>query len=216
MPSGLPGLSDSEIEAVRLWIHSGAPETGVVKEATGSTATLLDSCLPPPTPINIQAPDPPPPDQGVQLHAPPWKIFPRDPTIPGHRGEDEVCYATWYDFSATVPASARTPCPDFFGGPTKDCFYYDKSTLTQDPDSHHSIIHLYKGAYDITDNVYTCAGGTNANKTCATAADCPGGSCNGQPAFGPFKCLGGPMEGQACNPKGIGVPAPDGADCGAG
>ena len=55
MPSGaLSALSESEIEAVRIWIHSGAPETGVVKEASGSTATLLDSCLPPATPINIR------------------------------------------------------------------------------------------------------------------------------------------------------------------
>ena len=215
MPSGLPSISASELEAVRLWIHSGAPQTGVVS----GTENLLGSCLPPADPIKIPPPPVPAADQGIQLHAPPWKIYPRDPSIPGHRGEDEVCYATWYDFSAQIPAADQAPCPDFFGGPTKQCFYYDRSDLTQDPDSHHSIIHAYKGAYDITDDFYTCAGGSNKNKTCDPSAggtDCPGGTCQAKPAFGPFACLGGPNEGLACNPKGIGVPAPAGADCGAG
>jgi hypothetical protein len=211
MPSGLPGVSESELEAVRLWIHSGAPETGVVI----GTENLLGSCLPPPDPIKIEAPAPPPPDQGVQLHAPPWKIPPRDPSIPGHDGEDEVCYATWYDFSATIPASDRTPCPDFFGGPTKECFYYNRSALTQDPDSHHSIIHLYKGAYDITDDYFTCSGGANRNKTCDPAApDCPNGTCTAHPAFGPFTCLGGTNEGQTCDPKGDAAQCPGGGCAG--
>src|SRR5207248_2742638 len=123
MPSGLPAISDSELEAVRLWIHSGAPQTGVVL----GTENLLGSCLPPADPIKIPPPPAPAIDQGIQLHAPPWKIPPRDPSIPGHDGEDEVCYATWYDFSAQIPAEDQAPCPDFFGGPTKQCFYYDRS-----------------------------------------------------------------------------------------
>jgi hypothetical protein len=235
MPSGLPPLSASELEAVRLWIHSGAPQTGVV----GGTESLLGSCLPPADPINIAAPNPPPPDQGVQLHAPPWKIPPKDPSIPGHDGEDEVCYATWYDFSATIPASATAPCPricstshgscqvdtdcpsgetcvKFFGNSSDECFYYNKSELTQDPDSHHSIIHFYKGAYDITDDVYTCRGGSNTNKSCSPSSttDCPGGTCTGSSAFGPFSCLGGTNEGATCDPKGDAGQCPGGGCAG--
>ncbi len=233
MPSGLPALSESELEAVRLWIHSGAPEKGVVL----GTETLLGSCLPPPDPIKIQAPDPPPADQGVQLHAPPWKIPPRDPSILGHDGEDEVCYATWYDFSATIPASARTACPRYCSisragcqqdadcgtgqtcvkpfGDAPECFYYNKSELTQDPDSHHSIIHLYTGAYDITATIFTCSAGTNRGKMCdPSAPNCPGGTCNGTPAFGPFACLGGANEGQTCDPKGDPAQCPGGGCAG--
>ena len=219
MPSTLPAISESELEAIRLWIKNLAPREGVVRDPAANTADLLGSCLPPPDPIQAEPPPVPPVDQGVQLHAPPWKIPPRDPSNPNQDGEDEVCYATWYDFSAQIPAEAKAPCPDFFGGPTKECFYYNKTELTQDPNSHHSIIHFYKGAYDITDDYFLCSGGANNNAECtpATAAtDCPGGTCRARSAFGPFACLGGPHEGTACDPKGLGVPAPEGADCGEG
>jgi len=42
MPNGLPPISAQELEAIRLWIYAGAPETGTV---TG-TETLLDARLP--------------------------------------------------------------------------------------------------------------------------------------------------------------------------
>src|SRR5262249_29875553 len=81
------------------------------------------------------------------------------------------------------------------------------------------IIHYYKGQFDIAEPVYTCASGPDAGNKCNPAGnDCAGATCNGdgKPAFGPFSCLGGAMDGQPCNPKGLGVPAPDGADCGLG
>src|SRR5262249_28960607 len=74
MPSGLPSISDDELEVVRLWIHNGAPKTGVVP----GTEKLLPPCQPLADPINIPPPPVPAADQGVQLHAPPWKIYPRD------------------------------------------------------------------------------------------------------------------------------------------
>jgi hypothetical protein len=235
MPSGLPPLSESELEVIRVWIHSGAPETGVII----GTQDLLGSCLPPADPIKITPPDPPTADVGIQLHAPPWKIPARNPADPNQDGEDEVCYATWYDFSATIPASARTPCPTvcsttgapcqsdaecgggtcnkIFGARHDECFFYDQSDLTQDPNSHHSIIHFYRGAWDVNEQVFVCAGGPNRGGKCNPAgADCPESTCQDQrrTAFGPFKCLGGANEGQPCDPKNVGVPAPAGADCG--
>lgn len=182
MPSGLPPISTDELDALRLWIRSGAPETGVVPH----TQALLRSCLPPTSgPITIRAPQPPAPDEGVQLHAPPRPLPPHS--------ESEVCFATYYDFSATLPESAKGACPPEWGGAQKQCFFYKRTNLTQDPNSHHSILHIYRGAYDILS--------VNANNA---------------PYFGPFTCRGGPKDGQPCQPKAIGVAAPAGADCGEG
>ena len=44
MPIDLPALSQSELEAVRLWIAAGAKRTGTVS----GTGRLLHACLPPP------------------------------------------------------------------------------------------------------------------------------------------------------------------------
>lgn len=176
MPSGdTAPLSEDELRAVELWIRNGAPATGTI---TG-TEKLLDPCLPPATPAKIRAPAPPAASEGVQLYSPPWPIPPH--------GEDEVCFAIWYDFSSQVPADLQRPCPPEWGGPAKQCFLWNRSVLTQDPNSHHSIPRIYRGAYDLTD-----------------------------PGFGTFTCHGGPLAGQACNPQAIGTPAPAGADCGAG
>ena len=206
MPNGLPPLPESELDGVRLWIRAGAPRTGVV----GGSETLLAACLPPADPIEIRPPAPPAPEVGLQLHAPPWEI-------PAH-GENEVCYATWFDYSAQIPDAAKVPCPDFWGGPSRTCFYYDRSELTQDPNSHHSLIHYYKGRYDISDVIYACRGGANAGQACDPAGSACGadGTCVGTPAFGPFTCRGGALAGTSCNPKGLGVAAPAGADCGPG
>jgi hypothetical protein len=233
MPNGLPPIPDNELEAVRLWIHAGAPETGVVI----GTEALLSSCLPPPEPIKIRPPAVPDPAVGVQLHAPAWTIAPRDPNNPRQDGEDEVCYATYYNFTNVIPEEAKTPCPDFWGGPTRTCFFLNRTELTQDPNSHHSIIHLYKGAYDSTRPgfaLYTCQNGVNgahdgtlcntpAHPDC-TFADGKGGQClptaydirDADSGVGPFTCHGGANDGIACDPLAIGVPAPAGADCGEG
>ena len=63
MPERMPPLSENELEAVRLWIEAGAPETGSVGDpATGSSdgiSHLLDACLPPASPITIEPLKPP-------------------------------------------------------------------------------------------------------------------------------------------------------------
>jgi hypothetical protein len=232
MPNALPPLPENELEAVRLWIHAGAPETGVVI----GTETLLSSCLPPPGPIKIRPPAVPDPAVGVQLHAPAWTIPARNPNIPRQDGEDEVCYATYYNFANVIPAEAQTDCPDFWGGPTRRCFYLNHTELTQDSNSHHSIIHLYKGAYDSTRpgfTLYTCQNGVNRAHD-GTLCNTPHGRTAPSPTartgqclptaydirdtdsgFGPFTCRGGANDGIACDPLALGVPAPAGADCGA-
>jgi hypothetical protein len=176
MPTGdAAPLSEDELRVLELWIKSGAPARGTVS----GTDRLADACLPPPTPIKIRPPAPPAAGEGVQLYSPPWPIPPH--------GEDEVCFATWFDFSSQVPAELQRPCPPEWGGPTERCFYWNRGQLTQDPNSHHSIPRVYRGAYDLSD-----------------------------PGFGTFTCHGGALDGQPCAPKAIGTPAPVGADCGAG
>jgi hypothetical protein len=174
MPNGaFAPLTPSELHAVELWIYNGAPHEGVVK----GTDTLLGSCLPPPEPQKIRPPDLPAAGEGVQLYSPPW-------TLPAN-GEGEVCFATYYDFSAQIPDQLKFPCPTIWGGAGRECFAYKRTELTQDPNSHHSILRLYRGQYPITD-----------------------------PGFGTFTCHGGANAGMACDPQGLGIPAPAGADCG--
>ena len=145
MPSALPAISEDELEALRLWIQIGAPEDGVVP----GVDELLAVCQPEPLePPKITPPDEPAADAGVQLVAPGWVIPPHEEG--GANGEGEVCYATYHDFTDQVPPQYRTPCPEQWGGPTRTCFFTNRDELTQDPNSHHSIIHIYAGEYDAT------------------------------------------------------------------
>jgi hypothetical protein len=194
MPSGGQPISADELELVRLWIQYGANDFGVVK----GTESLVGSCLPDPDPPTIEAPDPPPADQGVQLHIKPWTVPPATPE--GPNGESEVCYSQWYDFSNEVPADAKIPCPDFWGGPDRDCLAYNKTELTQTPNSHHSILHIYNGTYEPTDPGFKfhCQSGAQQGAACdpreATA-------CGGDPEV----CYGDVVRAVAC----IGYGPPD-------
>lgn len=175
MPSGgFAAISADHLEALRRWIRAGAPQTGSVAD----TAPLLASCLPPPSPSKLPPLEPPAPVEGVQLYAPPWDL-------PAH-SEHEVCYATYYDFSGRIPESALAPCPARLSNPLTDtCFRYHEKLLDQDPQSHHSIVQIYRGSYPVTDA-----------------------------SWGAWTCKGGPSAGTPCNPLGVGIPAPAGADCG--
>jgi hypothetical protein len=173
MPATLLPITPEELELVRLWIQFGANETGVV----AGTESLVGACLPNPDPPTIAAPEPPPAGLGVQLHVPPWTVAPA--TADGPNGEGEVCYALWYDFSDQVPAQFQTPCPEFWGGPERECFFFNKTELTQSPNSHHSILHIYKGDYDLT------------------WEPGPGSSV---PGF-EFRCQAGARQGEPCDPR---------------
>src|SRR5262249_18301605 len=79
-PTGLPATGTDELEALRLWIYSGAPQTGTV----GGTQTLLNACLPTPEPIIIKPLDPPAAGTGVQFVMPPWHLE--------AHSEHEICF----------------------------------------------------------------------------------------------------------------------------
>ncbi len=188
MPSNAATVTDDHLAALRLWIRAGAPETGVVE----GSAALFASCLPPATPNKIPQPDPPAAGTGHQIAMPGYGL--------AAQSEFEGCVPSYYDVSGLVPAEYRVPCQGFAEGtnPTGDCFSYDFTRLAQDPQSHHSIIHIYNGSYDWNDpgwGQWRCYLGENDGAPCDPASrwtggadPCPGGVCGGQAKEG-VACL---------------------------
>jgi hypothetical protein len=158
MPSGLPRLSDEKIEAVLLWTRAGAPELGIVE---GTLNLLGCEGSFEADPNKIVPLQPPAPGEGVQVYAGGWAL--------DAEAEDEVCYATYYDFSDVVPAEYQVDCDEF--GEGRKCFAFGRNELRQDGQSHHSIITVYTPESD------------------------PNGG-----EWGPWACLGGATDGQACDP----------------
>jgi hypothetical protein len=196
MPNGLPPISMDELNALRLWIHSGAPETGTVS----GTDKLLNACLPPPEPITIKPLDPPASDQGIQFVMPPWKLE--------AHSEHEICFATYYDISEQVPAQFRDP--------TGTSFRFFSTDLRQDPQSHHLILNRYFGPASDVHNAafgkWTCDGGAMDGQTCEPTdlSSCGSdGFCRSEirqsfacigfgPGFGAtFSAIGGAQTAQA-------------------
>jgi cysteine-rich repeat protein len=143
MPQGAT-ITVPELEAVALWLRGGAPSDLVV----AGTADRLDSCLPPADPLKIDPPPVPGPGNGVQFVSGAWSL--------PHDSENEVCFPIYYDFTQTtlIPEDQQFDCPGTFGplNPSGKCFRYHKQLLLQDPQSHHSIIHIYTGVADTDDN----------------------------------------------------------------
>lgn len=163
----VPALSEDELEAVRLWIEKGAPRDGVI-EGTGE---LLDACLPPPEPIQIRPLDPPAPGTGIQLRMPRW-------FVPAE-SEDEVCMATYYDFTGQIP--------ERFLSPDGTRFRYNFHETRQDPLSHHMVPVAYGGAAKVDDprwGEWTCRNGERDGQPCEPTdmSSCGAGVCSTKPA----------------------------------
>jgi hypothetical protein len=157
MPVGPAIVTEEHLEAIRLWIRGGAPETTVV----AGTSELLGSCLPEAQPLKIPQPDAPAAGTGVQFAMPGYDL--------PQQSETELCVPTFYDLTGQVPAQYVVPCPGAFPGtnPGDQCFAYKRQFLAQDPQSHHSIIHIYKGTYDVTHaswGPWTCYSATTMGK----------------------------------------------------
>jgi hypothetical protein len=198
MPSGLPAISADELELVRRWIYGGAPETGTV----AGTEELIDGCLPPPQPITIKPLDPPPPGEGVQFVMPPWHL-PRN-------SEQEVCFASYYDFTDQVPEEFRDP--------SGTMLRFSLQELRQDPQSHHLILNLAhiepEQLHHPSFGEWRCRGGERAGEACEPTdrTACGSGLCASDPlptfacvGFGPtggspgttFQAIGGAQEAQS-------------------
>ena len=165
MPSGLPALSEEELELLRLWIYAGAPETGVV----AGSEELLGACLPEPEPIEIEPLEPPPAGAGFQLTMPEWDLKAET--------EFEGCMATYYDVTDQVPAEFRDP--------SGTMFRFGATEVRQDPQSHHVFLYYPLGNFTAAGvDVYapefgewTCRGGTSIGASCDPKAPdaCTGG-----------------------------------------
>lgn len=189
MPSGLPPLSEDELTALRLWIAAGAPAEGTVE----GTQDLLDACLPDAEPITILPLAPPAPDEGVQFVMPPVEL--------PAGSEQELCFATYYDFTGQIP--------ERFLDPTGEYFRIDAQELRQDPASHHLVLsHSGVPIEDIDDPAFpawTCAGGAAAGTPCdpLDLESCGSGICRTEPVdsfacigFGPASVVGLPTQGR--------------------
>jgi hypothetical protein len=150
MPSGLPAISEDELELLRRWIYGGAPETGTVLD----TEELVDGCLPPVEPHTIAPLPPPEPGVGAQLVMPGWLL----PAASEH----EICFASYYDISSQIPAEFLEE-----GG---ERVRIAGSEMRQDPQSHHLLVsHVDPAEFDIHDPAFgpwTCKGGALAGSVC--------------------------------------------------
>ncbi|HKU40730.1 MAG TPA: hypothetical protein VJR89_21365 [Polyangiales bacterium] len=188
MPSGAPPLTPEHLEALRKWIEAGAPRTGSIGDSvTGrsdSIATLLGSCLPEATPVNIGALAPPAPNEGIQLATAPFPLEAQT--------ELELCFAQYYDFSDIVPEE--------FQDRERGVFFVNGQRLRQDPNSHHLIVaHSGLGAEAIHHpslGKWACRGGESRGTPCdpLQRSACGTGVCATDPQPS-TACLGfGPPE----------------------
>lgn len=163
MPNGQEPLSEDELELIRLWIYSGAPEDGVIQ----STIDLIDACLPDPSPITIEPLPPPAPDEGVQFVMPQFTLE--------ASSETEICFASYYDFTDQVP--------DRYKDPTGTMFRYKGFDMRQDPQSHHLILFAPgvppERVHDPAYGEWTCTGGALVGETCEPTdpTSCGDGIC---------------------------------------
>ena len=159
MPIGTSALSAQELEALRIWIGAGAPETGSVGDASrqGSSEVvgqLLGACLPPAESVSIAPLAAPAAEEGIQIEMP---VF----TLDAGK-EVEVCFATYYDFTDKVPAQ--------FKSEDGSAFYINGLNLRQDANSHHFIVANpgldASAATDPSFGKWICYGGERAGGAC--------------------------------------------------
>jgi len=180
MPTGRPPIPAALLQALRLWIYAGSPETGTVD----GTAELLGTPLPDPTPYTIAPLPKPDPAEGLQLEMPPW-------LIPAGT-EREVCFASYIDLRDSVPDAVKDE--------TGEYALTDIKELRQDPQSHHLIVNISRvpieDIHDPSFGDWTCRGGATAGAPCEptdTTACGVGGHCTTAPVDG-FGCIGfGPV-----------------------
>ncbi|MBW2509972.1 MAG: hypothetical protein JRE81_15180 [Deltaproteobacteria bacterium] len=156
MPINEEPLSDDQLDALRSWIRAGAPADTIVGDTLGllGCAGSFD-----PDPNKINPLPPPNVDEGVQLYAGGWPL--------DAEAEDEVCFATYYDFSEQVPAEYQVDCPEYGAG--RKCFAFRRNELAQDGQSHHSIINVYTPESDPNGGdwgPWECLGGELDGQSC--------------------------------------------------
>ena len=172
MPVGRT-MAPEHAQAFWEWIHVGAPSDRVVM----GTNALLGVCLPPSDPIKAEIPPRPP--NGVQLQQTSYPLpsqseaeicmatyYDVSGLIPV---EDQYNCPARFQFEGHCTLDPDTACTqdsDCGGGDTcqaekngvnreSKCFRFHRQVLTQDPQSHHSLINYYAGGADTSDEAWT-------------------------------------------------------------
>ena len=204
---GLPALSEDELAVLETWIRAGAQAEVVVK---GTEDALGCDGVVEADPNKMEPLDPPAANEGLQFYSGAWTLAPES--------EDEVCFASYYDFSQQIPDSVKIPCPTAWG-PGRECFTYGTNELAQDGQSHHSIIQVYTGNSDPNSTKWgpwTCLGGARNGESCDPPAT---GGCGARsecttPAVTSLACLGYRFAPTDFGAVGFGAPDDcEGADC---
>ncbi|MET0342793.1 MAG: hypothetical protein ABW252_17430 [Polyangiales bacterium] len=180
MPVGTAPLTERELEAVKMWIKGGAPETGSVRDPlTGvDVGALLDACVPPSAPVKPKPLEPPAADEGVQFVLPSYVLK--------ANSEVDVCTPFAYDFTDVVPAR--------FKDASRNVMFVNGAQVRQDPQSHHLIFMQAPAGVKVApdDPSWTCRGGARAGALCDAShgsADCGAGGV----------CAGKTIPGQLCD-----------------
>ncbi|TNF65017.1 MAG: hypothetical protein EP303_00075 [Deltaproteobacteria bacterium] len=119
MPIGLDPISTDQLDAIHSWIRAGAPSDSIVAgtlELLGCEGTFD------PDPNKINPLPAPAPGEGVQFYAGGWEL--------DGEAEDEVCFATYYDFTEQVPEEYQVDCDQF--GEGRKCFAFRRNELAQE------------------------------------------------------------------------------------
>ena len=117
-------LTEIEIDLIRFWIYSGAPDDNVMVQ--GTDEIVEGACLAEPKPFLIEPLAAPDAAVGVQIEMP----F----TLLGPAGESETCVAVYEDFCDQIPDEYRIPDSDFF--------YYYINEIRMPPMSHHLLVQM--------------------------------------------------------------------------
>lgn len=187
MPFGADPISEELLEALRLWIVAGAPESGSVGDTSNQSSetlsNLLEACLPDAEPIAVDPLPPPAAEKGIQFAMPNFTVE--------RESEVELCFATYYDVSERVPA-------EFHDG---ESFWYNGAQMRMDSQSHHLLItHSGLGPEFAEHEAFggwTCRGGAQEGGDCDPLVldGCGDGVCTSEirPSIA---CTGyGPPEG---------------------
>jgi len=158
MPFSGDALTAGQLEALRIWIEAGAPETGAVADNQGGgskrLAELLGACLPDPSPVEVAPLPSPAPGEGVQL------VMPPHPVPAG--SESEICFASYFDFTGQIPEQ--------YLDPTGELYYAKREEKREDPNTHHIIVMKPTVSLDRIDDPsfggWVCADGARAGETC--------------------------------------------------
>lgn len=195
MPSAGAAISAGQLEAIRLWIEAGAPETGSVGDTLGrgedEIERLLGVCLPEAEAVNTVPLPAPERNVGLQY------AMPQHPVEA--ESENEYCFAVYEDFRDIIP-------PEFMS-PDREFYYARGDEIREDAFTHHNIL-MYAGIplediHDPSIGEWSCAGGEQAGEICEPTdlASCGTGKCRSElqkstacigfgPGIGPIASLG--------------------------